>query len=79
RELRDEALNEAAKIAVERGEDYVGDVRNTGVLIETIVRSICEAHPALVERFKADGFTERDLRKVVGEALMEARRRMARR
>lgn len=79
RELRDEALNEVAKIVAERGEEYVGDVRNTGALIESIVRSICEAHPGLVERFKADGFTERDMRKVVGEALADARRRLSRR
>lgn len=77
RELKSEALNEAAKITVEQGEDYVRDMRNTGPIIERITKSICEAHPELVERFKAEGFTERDVRKVVGEALMDARKRLA--
>ncbi|MBS7248066.1 MAG: hypothetical protein QXW47_10280 [Candidatus Jordarchaeales archaeon] len=76
-ELKSEALNEAAKITMEQGEEYVRDMRNTGPIIERIVKGICEAHPELVERFKAEGFTERDIRKVVGEALMDARKKLA--
>ncbi|MBS7287754.1 MAG: hypothetical protein KIH01_03140 [Candidatus Freyarchaeota archaeon] len=38
------------------------------------MRYLSEAHPELVEKAMAEGFTERDLRKAVGEAIMDARR-----
>ena len=78
-DVKEEAVNEVAKLVVELGEEYVMDARNTGVIIERIVRYLDEAHPTLVERFKAEGLTDRDLRRAVGEAVMDAKRRLARR
>lgn len=74
RALVSEAVDEVRKIAAELGEEYVMDVRNTAAVIERVVRYLGEAHPELVERFMAEGFTERDVRKVVGEAVMDVRR-----